>query len=54
MDEKRRTATSKFLSLVLRHREEGLVRMERHHVHLSPDEGTARAVGSRRRRSMSA
>ena len=29
-------------------REEGLLRMERHHVHLSPDETTARAVGGRR------
>jgi len=29
-------------------REQGLLRMERHHVHLSQDEATARAVGSRR------
>ncbi len=29
-------------------REHGLLRMERHHVHLSPDEATARAVGGRR------
>lgn len=29
-------------------RDKGLLRMERHHVHLSPDEATARAVGSRR------
>jgi putative RNA 2'-phosphotransferase len=29
-------------------REQGLLRMERHHVHLSADEATARAVGSRR------
>lgn len=29
-------------------RTEGLRRMERHHVHLSPDEATARAVGGRR------
>jgi putative RNA 2'-phosphotransferase len=29
-------------------REKGLLRMERHHVHLSPDEATARAVGGRR------
>jgi putative RNA 2'-phosphotransferase len=29
-------------------RNEGLQRMERHHVHLSPDEATARAVGGRR------
>jgi putative RNA 2'-phosphotransferase len=28
-------------------RDQGLRRMERHHVHLSPDEATARAVGSR-------
>ncbi|MBN2193178.1 MAG: RNA 2'-phosphotransferase [Polyangiaceae bacterium] len=29
-------------------RDTGLQRMERHHVHLSPDEATARAVGGRR------
>lgn len=29
-------------------REKGLVRGSRHHVHLSPDEATARKVGSRR------
>ena len=29
-------------------REAGLLRMERHHVHLSPDEATARRVGGRR------
>jgi putative RNA 2'-phosphotransferase len=29
-------------------RDKGLQRMERHHVHLSPDEATARAVGGRR------
>lgn len=29
-------------------RDKGLLRMERHHVHLSPDEATARIVGSRR------
>lgn len=29
-------------------RDEGLQRMARHHVHLSPDEATARAVGGRR------
>lgn len=29
-------------------RDKGLLRMERHHVHLSPDEATARAVGGRR------
>jgi putative RNA 2'-phosphotransferase len=29
-------------------RAEGLQRMQRHHVHLSPDEATARAVGARR------
>ena len=29
-------------------RDKGLQRMERHHVHLSPDEVTARAVGGRR------
>lgn len=29
-------------------RNEGLQRMKRHHVHLSPDETTARAVGGRR------
>jgi len=29
-------------------RDQGLLRMQRHHVHLSPDEATARAVGSRR------
>ncbi len=29
-------------------RSEGLVRGRRHHVHLSPDEATARTVGSRR------
>ncbi|HVY28332.1 MAG TPA: RNA 2'-phosphotransferase [Polyangiaceae bacterium] len=31
-------------------REKGLQRMQRHHVHLSPDEATARAVGGRRGR----
>ena len=29
-------------------RDKGLQRMERHHVHLSPDEATARVVGGRR------
>jgi putative RNA 2'-phosphotransferase len=29
-------------------RDKGLQRMDRHHVHLSPDEATARAVGGRR------
>ncbi len=29
---------------------EGLLKMRRHHVHLSPDEATARAVGARRGR----
>jgi len=29
-------------------RDKGLLRMQRHHVHLSPDEATARAVGGRR------
>src|SRR5690606_635500 len=29
-------------------REQGLLRMERHHVHLSADETTARTVGGRR------
>lgn len=29
-------------------REKGLLRMERHHVHLSADEATALAVGGRR------
>ena len=29
-------------------RREGLLKMERHHVHLSPDEETARRVGARR------
>jgi putative RNA 2'-phosphotransferase len=29
-------------------RDTGLLRMDRHHVHLSPDEATAKAVGSRR------
>ncbi|MBK6683452.1 MAG: RNA 2'-phosphotransferase [Deltaproteobacteria bacterium] len=29
-------------------REKGLLRMDRHHVHLSADEATARAVGARR------
>ena len=29
-------------------RREGLRRMNRHHVHLSPDQGTARQVGARR------
>lgn len=29
-------------------REKGLLRMERHHVHLSAEEATARAVGARR------
>lgn len=29
-------------------REKGLLRMQRHHVHLSPDEATARVVGGRR------
>jgi putative RNA 2'-phosphotransferase len=29
-------------------REKGLLKMERHHVHLSPDEATARVVGARR------
>lgn len=31
-------------------RDKGLQRMGRHHVHLSPDEATARAVGARRGR----
>ena len=30
--------------------ESGLLKMRRHHVHLSPDEATARAVGGRRGR----
>lgn len=34
----------RFLSVILR---EGLLRMARHHVHLSPDADTARKVGSR-------
>lgn len=34
--------------LLLSIRSQGLLRMGRHHVHLSPDEATARAVGSRR------
>ncbi len=29
-------------------REQGLLRMNRHHVHLSADEATARVVGGRR------
>ena len=36
---------SRFLPAI---RETGLLRMERHHVHLSKDEATARAVGGRR------
>ncbi|MFO0571253.1 MAG: RNA 2'-phosphotransferase [Polyangiaceae bacterium] len=35
----------RFLSQI---REHGLLRMDRHHVHLSADEATAHAVGSRR------
>ena len=31
---------------------DGLLKMRRHHVHLSPDEATARAVGARRGRSV--
>ena len=38
---------SRFLGLI---REEGLLKGDRHHVHLSPDERTARKVGSRRGR----
>ena len=33
-------------------RQEGLKKMDRHHVHLSPDTGTARAVGARRGRPL--
>jgi len=40
-----------FHGTVARHlptiRDKGLLRMERHHVHLSPDEATARIVGGR-------
>lgn len=34
--------------LLLSIRDKGLLRMQRHHVHLSQDEATARAVGGRR------
>lgn len=37
--------TGRFLASI---RDKGLLRMERHHVHLSSDEATARAVGGRR------
>ncbi len=33
---------------VLMIREQGILKMQRHHVHLSPDRGTAEAVGQRR------
>lgn len=36
---------AKFLDSI---REKGLLKGQRHHVHLSPDEATAKAVGSRR------
>jgi putative RNA 2'-phosphotransferase len=39
----------KFLSLI---KEEGLKKGARHHVHLSPDEETARRVGGRRGRAV--
>ena len=41
--------TERNLTEILRR---GLLKMRRHHVHLSPDEATARAVGARRGRSV--